>query len=100
MFLFQRKKRTYKTVTDEERARLLIEQDSMNTHKATDSHVRHFVDFLASNGHQLMEEISDAHLPALLDEFYTKAKPINGETCAIQTLKCIKGRSEQKFQEE
>ena len=56
-----------KTKTDEERARLLIEKDSINTRKATDSHVGHFVDFLVSNGHPLLEEILDADLQPFLN---------------------------------
>ena len=47
------------------------------------------MDFLDSNGHRILPEILDADLPALLDEFYCKAKPIKGENYAIQTLKCI-----------
>ena len=68
---------------------LLKHKDSKNTQKTTESHVQHFRDFLHQQSKPILEEILDADLPNELYEFYTCAKPIKGETYAIQTLKCI-----------
>ena len=70
--------------------RYLFVKDSKNTQKVTDGHVAHLKDYLRCENKGLIEDLTDDELPDILFNFYSSAKPINGETYAIQTLKCTR----------
>ena len=48
----------------------------------------------------LLEEALDSELPDILLDFYTQVKPINGQTYAVQSLKCIRAALNRYFKKQ
>ena len=93
-------KRMFKSVSNDKK-KLLEGTKAASTHKATEIYVQALRHYLKEEKDiMLLEEVLDADLPDILLDFYMQIKPINGDTYAIQSLKCIRAALNRYFKKE
>ena len=87
-------------VSDEDKKKLLEGTEAASTCKATEFYVQALRYYLKEERQvMLLEEVLKVDLSDIFLYFYTQIKPKNGETYAIQSLKCIRAGYQWRIQD-
>ena len=87
---FEVKLSRFGNTSNEEKKRIMLERNSVNTNKATKTSLSTFRDYLREKELKPLEEIADSELPDILHDFYTNARKTDGSDYCVQTMKCIR----------
>ena len=94
-------KHTFRSISTEDRAKLLIGKDKLSTQRATEGYINQFKTFLAAKNYKNLEDIDvKTELNEILVDFYSSIKPVKSDDYSVQTLKCIRSGLNRWFRKE
>lgn len=86
----KKKKKCFASSNDEEKEKIMEDRNKKNTQRATKNVIKTINDYLTEKEKKAFDELSDDELPAILLDFYTDLRKVDGGMYKLQTLKCLR----------
>ena len=90
----------YKTISEDEKKKLLDEKDKKNTRAATENYMKRFTGYIALKGHSNIDELNSVQLNKILYDFYSEVQPQKKNGYCVQSMKCMRSGLNRHFRKQ